>query len=373
MPTLLSAGLLFAVAASPALGRPAAIAANEGEIGQVFLTQNNGVCYALMPDHVVRRPGFDIVAGLPEQLGRGTKTSLAFPESGGVGMDLALASVTGALTRDCGPAWRDLPRDLGRVLQQNGVGELVRVQRNGVMERTAVRLRRVFYEHVEIEPTSDAPKGRIAKGTSGSVLMVNGIPAGLAVTTAGDDGARVLRMDAIVNRLDRFVNDRNPVDLAKVAPAGSSDLKAPPPPGHRFEITEWSALPAEPQYAAKNLEGGASALPYIAQAGSEPVTLQLAFTGSEAKVVRSIRIVSQADDAQSDEALQTTMPKAIEITVDSSSSGNRPRVLPGGDMSPAGLFETRIGGGTKARTVTLRLRSAWQTGLPVRIDRIVIE
>ncbi|NDW04160.1 hypothetical protein [Jiella pacifica] len=288
-------------------------------------------------------------------------------------MDLALASVTGALTRDCGPSWRDLPRDLGRVLQQNGVGELVRVQRNGVMERTAVRLRRVFYEHVEIEPTSDAPKGRIAKGTSGSVLMVNGVPAGLAVTTAGDDGARVLRMDAIVNRLDRFVNDRNPADLAEGTPVKSADLEAAPHVGHSFEITEWSALPAEPQFAAKNLEGGSNALPYIAQAGSEPVTLKLTFTGSNTQIIRSIQLVSETGGDDAEDALQTTIPKAIEITVDSSSSGSRPRVLPGGDMSPAGLFETKIGGGTKARTVTLRLRSAWQTGLPIRIDRVVIE
>ena len=75
----------------------------------------------------------------------------------------------------------------------------------------------------------------------------------------------------------------------------------------------------------------------------------------------------------SEPGAEAAVPKDVEVVTDVSADASpRPNPMPRRDMSPDGLYDNRVGE-RFARSVTIRVTSAWGGGSPIRIDRIVIE
>lgn len=354
------ASYVFLVSAT--LAGPAYLV-TKGEQAQAFIFSHRSQCYAVMPNHVSKRDRFSLKGGIPEKQGNGKMTSLRFPDS-----DLALAVVTGPLAQNCTPTWSNLPRDVTAFLPSGGGAVLETVRSNGLMERVDVVMSPISYEHIGITPTVDRMKGRLGKGRSGSVLVSNGTPVGIAIevprgTNSSQGEVRVLRMDAIVARLDRFLTGRQVLSTATTQTKNtkSSQIIGEIP----FVVADWNYTPTTPENDPTNLAID-GAKPFLTEPLSRILKIDLNLSDDKAVPVKEIMITSDSSDTT------FTAPKGIKILVSNSEDKSRARSLGSAEMSPDGRFSLRLGT-QKMRWILIRISSSWEPNKPLRIDEIRLQ
>lgn len=329
--------------------------------GQAFLFSHRGLCYAILPKHVHRlRNVMSLATAAPQQQGRAT----VFYSTDDC-TDLSVASVEGPASASavCGPEWSALPRSLQPQLAGNDRAEIVRLSETGLLERTPASIERVDHTHIEVTPLDERRQSEIAKGTSGALLVIDGAPAGLAVTSTGNDRARFLRMDEIVARLSRLIEGRAmlPSGAGQDTPSGGADGPHLP-----FQVVAWNVTPLEPELSPMNLANPTATRPFVA-AANEVVILELELSEPDATALRQVTVTSRAGE-------ETSPPKRITIEVDSSQGDRRRwRQFAAGEASPEGRFEAESGSGLFARRVRIKIHSLWFPHRPLQIDSLLLE
>lgn len=150
------------------------------------------------------------------------------------GADIAILQFTGTRTVNC-PAWT-IPADLSARLSDASVSAVLRVRNADAITSIPVWIRRVDAEYVTITPR--LPDDHFAAGMSGGQLLVEGVFAGILLSTepvrrdsrGASESVRVLRSDVLDRLISGFftgtpvegIGNRPPAPLG--VPSSEPDL-----------------------------------------------------------------------------------------------------------------------------------------------------
>lgn len=339
----------MALSGTVAAAEPLAVV---GTQANAFSFGYRGVCWAIFPNHITSRGGFDVVTQTPSRTGRVDIISyMRFPE-----LDLALGQLIGDASMECEPVIGDLHSS--DFATSSSIAQLTTVRHSGQLQRTAVRVNVVEYAYIGLDPVNPDEIGTIGRGRSGSVITEGDRPVGIMIDISSEEinyGAeiRALRMDAALNWISRYLDQRN------VGPSSSladevSGTEIP------FEVVAWSALPVEgdPRSIASSSLG-----PYVIAANDLPATIEI-------DVDRALmsnggdRIIfeSSADD----EAF--TVPREVSI------SAKRTERSPFRFLNTMNVGQNGKGEATirdqSFEGVEIRIESVWDPSKPIRLDRL---
>lgn len=330
---LLFAGSAAAVS-GPAQAESVSINRNKG---QGFAVSHQGNCYVILPEHVHGKGrALTLSTGSPPVVGEASVFHSFAP-----GMDLSVAYVTGGLEGRCKDRFADLPRNIDGLIGPNGAVTYVRVSAAGAVERVVARVISMLYETMEVE-VAEASDATVFRGTSGAFVFAGDTPVGMIVRAPDDRHAEVLRIDAIVGRLQRLL-------AGGIGGAQANPGEEPPATvvaqesglgGKAAAITRCSAEPVSPDNGCWAMASGAA--PLIVPPGSVPLVIEIELDGDVASPVSLIRIRSDVNEGAA------TPPKTV--LVERTAGGDRPAWLSfgRGDMSPLGSLELRHGAAPRA-------------------------
>ena len=284
-------------------------------IGQAYLTRYAGHCIALLPAHVgteTRVPAF---------LGEGNSELGEADAVSDLGDDLAVARVSGSITRDCGNSISTISRAVDKLLSRQGLATLRSVNSDGTLANISVTVVDNDGEiYLHVRPTND--RVQIRKGHSGSLLIVNGRPVGMLLSVSARHGVgKVLRFDQLLARAESHMaksvrNGSGGEDRPASAKAGL-DLVAAANGG---SVSGWNTLPVDADHRPANLIAGETAPPWRAKVEHWPAEIELDLAGE--KVIISRIELDGRDIASADE-----LPGRVEIFVNVSESERRWRSL----------------------------------------------
>lgn len=330
------------------------------EIGQAYLTHTTDRCLAVLPTHVLAEAG-EVAAllaeGQPPLLGESGRAV-------DLGDDVSVAVLHGALTADCGYSTLAVGRAVASRVSANAIASLRSLNPDGTVAQTSVTIvddDGVAY--LRIQPTNDF--NQLRKGQSGSLLMAGATPIGMLLSVDARFGiGKVIRFDALFDKVDGFVAvDRAPSD-ASPAPGTAGGGDAPPPAAAAAgEIIAWSAMPLDAAHRASNLLAAEPTVPpWMAVIDTLPVTLELNLGGRVA--LEGIDLYSQGvDDA-------AMLPASVELLVSGVAEGRRWRSVYGGPIRfHEGVAEIRFAPGW-VRQVKLVVSGVGGGGRTVALGRL---
>lgn len=347
---LLVIALTTSAVSSMVLAEPAFVGVGNRSQGQAFTFLHRETCFAVLPNHVSPRQKFSLRAGDPPRTGTGTMTPRRFTAA-----DFALAIVDGAMANGCSPTWDSLPDNLGPLLPDGGAATITTIRSSGVEERVAVIMSPVTYEHIGVMPVDSKLRGLLGQGRSGSLLSVGNQPVGIVIERPDSNNQgelRVLRMDAIKARLNRYLSTAQPI-VSKQNTAQSTGT------GVAFDVVSWTVEPSDPDNAPTQLEQ-ADGNPYLAVSTQRTPRLRLRIVGVNGGIVRGVQLSSEADDTYA-------IPKTIRLYAPRGPNDGSPRRLATGRVGPDGEGTIAIRA-RRLRWLDVEVIDTWDPSKPVRID-----
>ncbi len=293
------------------------------EIGQGYLTHYDGVCYLLLPMHVVTEAGE--AAAL---LGEGVEPLIG--ETAGIvdlGDDVALAVVRGGLQASCGYSAMSVSRAVSRAIRDNGLATVRSVNGDGSIAQLSVSL---FDDDgarfLRIQPTHT--DNQLRKGQSGSLLVAGDKPIGMLLSVDARFGVgKVIRLDAMLAKFDGHIRGRSVPDQPDSTSVSQSfgEGGAETVPGQRLQLLSWSALPATEAERPLNLLSLGEAPGWRANVDTWPVILEFGL-GEERMAIRGIRFEAGAVDP-------SLLPASMEVFVSATEGRDRWRSVFGGGLT----------------------------------------
>ncbi len=327
------------------------------DVGHAFLFNYRGNCFALLPSHVARHNRFSLDSPPPRIQGSGE----VFARD--IRRDLAIAYVDGALARRCTGTWQQLPRNLTSKLESSSRGEITRVGPEGVVDRTSAIIIEYDRDEIFVKTTDDWARGDIQQGTSGSILSIDGVVAGIAQKSRNERQARFFRMDEIVRLLAPVLAG----DSVKAHPT-NKPIPQKSDGSLGFRISSWRGQGQSAETAATNLERGILGQAYATEWKNQPVILEITLSDSQPKPLSLISLVTDMRFSQTH-----TPPKTVLVEVDSASPPNAHwRSLGSRDMTPTGKLDFPTGG-IFARRIRLTVQSVWFSGRALRLDGLRLQ
>ena len=256
------------------------------EIGQAFLAHYGPQCYAIMPTHVAQE------AARPALLREGTPPLLGETyDAADLGDDIGIAKVSGGVAAQCGSGALTVQRSIERLLQQGRLGTLRSINGDGTVAQLAVTI--VDDDGrgtLRVQPThQDNP---IRKGLSGSLLMIDGVMAGMLLSVDARYGiGKVARIDNLMAKVDAHLMSR-PAAAAAGKPATAKATRG----GLSPQVIAWSALPVDESRRAANLTAAGEALSWASQPTKWPLSLDLQ-AGDGVVVVSGVTLDGRGVDA----------------------------------------------------------------------------
>jgi hypothetical protein len=175
------------------------------EDGQGLLRDRNGTCFVITPQHVIV-DAYDVEVVTEGRLRADATVETEYPG------DIALLRVAGPSSLPCPPFW-DNPPDLSERLASMEEATVVSRNPDGSLHRRFVRIVGVDETSILLRPMAEGDA--LFKGLSGSLVLVDGRPAGMLqeVETEMGDG-RAVRLDQLSNVVRSFFD----VDAPEVLP-----------------------------------------------------------------------------------------------------------------------------------------------------------
>ena len=278
------------------------------EVGQAFLAHHAGDCLAILPQHVVAEAGRPALRreGRAGLLGE-TRTSAD------LGEDVAVARIDGGIATDCGSGALSVRSEIGRLLQQGRLASLRSINGDGTVAQLAVTI--VDDDGaglLRVQPTH--PDNPIRKGLSGSLLMIDGVAAGMLLSVHARSGiGTVMRMDALMAQVDAHLLAAPPAVAAQAGGAAR-------PPAPRARVVAWSSLPHSEAERAANLVAGDEAPAWRSVVAQWPVSIDLQL-GEKPVVLDRLRLEARgvADPAE--------LPAQVELFINVSGEARAWRAL----------------------------------------------
>ena len=342
--------LAFVLLAFSAHAEPLAI---NGSAGQGFAFHHNGNCFVILPQHVHGdTTTLNLSAGSPAQAGA-ADVIMSF-----LGMDLSIAFMTGGLGDRCDIDYEDFPSNVDDVISLGGEVTLVTVSASGRIDRIRARVSSIGYEAltVALEPGFDVHQGR-----SGSIILAGSTPIGMLIEAPSTGEGYALRIDAIVERIDRLLGRQvEPPGDGRPNPSGQAGLQ-----GIAAGIAGCSSISALPENNCWSLETGTAAL--LIDGHTLPFSIDIDLNSSAGGLVSEVRLWS------ADSKAGTILPKSV-IVLRGAGPRERPSWLPfgNGDMSPRGELTVRHSGGIRTQAIRITILDGWGQHGPIRLDGIDI-
>ncbi len=322
------------------------MAIENGENGKGFgwMFLHKGSCYVVLPEHVAgRHPRITLTSSAPVVTGTGTVSKPFWP-----GIDLAIATVRGAIEDRCSNSLADLvltPEErAGRAAQ------LERLTPVGEVLRDPITIDDFTYLTFSARRRED---GRaIRRGTSGAFAFIGNTPVGMAIRSPDDATGRFIRSDEIHLHVNRYLSEI----LAPRSLDGGSVQNLPGSLPLVFRRT--SAPPVNPQYAPENLLGPGS---YVFDLSGR-VTIEFQFLDEQVSVVSRVVVTAPTEGGYS-------LPREILIEISPFASGDRYFSLGRFQVGFDGILDTGRVASRNARWLRLTVLNAWSEG-PLAIDAV---
>lgn len=274
------------------------------EIGQAWFLRSGDRCLALLPQHVVAEAGHPIFLG---EGGQARSESVATVD---LGDDVAVASVQGHTPATCATSMGSVSRAVDRLLRDSGIGSLRSLNGDGTVARlTVVVIDDDGEGLLRIKPTLESE--RIRKGHSGSLLLIDGTPAGMLLSVSARTGVgMVMRVDRLLRQVESHLRAASG---AGASPASSSP--GPAGPGAAgWEVTGWNADPVASTRSARWLLADGAG--WQARVTSWPAVLEFTHPAG-------IRMVTGLQLVADPSAGEAQRPARIQVLV--SVSAGRPQ------------------------------------------------
>jgi hypothetical protein len=358
---LAAAALLTILCAQPAAGAPLALAyvqggsatdgGTGGDHGNAWLFSRAGVCYALLPRHVLADPQLqrdDRYASLAiVRPGRTGLTAQADRCAVFKGADLTLMRVSGVESLgECGAPLLGLP-GIDAVLAREPALMLAMSDEHGQVQNIPLLLRAIAApardpgargaEETDFFWVIPRDAGfKLTGGMSGGLVLDGEDVLGMLISVptaearSARDGAQVLRIDRASLLLTRYF--QSPASVAEVDQPGCNERTPASPaaspaatagtatrPGNRAaascgaQTQEWSAPPLSAAYRPENLVGAGGELGLWRAASAEDVTVDVHLCGTRPVsevVIDSSRCDTSDNRGASVEVLRRAGPQA---------------------------------------------------------------
>lgn len=245
--------ILFCLLSTPITTRAETVSVNDGQ-GHGFMFRHGGQCYAILPHHVHASDApFSVSA--PDR----AEPGLGFVQFRRPGADLAVAEVTGSVTKYCTVPWSDLVAAAART---PGLGpvDVVRINRQGAAQSLPLKLDGMPWEALRAQDgqagghhrylSLSAPDGvAIHPGTSGAFVFRDAVPLGMVLNAIPPNKARALALEEITGPVGRWLQSRTVHISDKKADATAGE-------GVPFEVVGFGAAATDPSHSAVSLQGG---------------------------------------------------------------------------------------------------------------------
>lgn len=320
--------------------------------GQGYMIKDNGICWVLMPRHLLDEFSFIEVETSPAPSVRGSGEAYAdFWD----GMDFAIGVVgqaagSTACTARLGTITQ--PRlTAGQVLR----GDLRFVEPGGGITQRPMRIVDLL-DHKSFVAEFSEPGDRAFQGLSGAFLFAQDVPLGMAIQSP--DGANrmtFIRIEEIAFATRRWLagRARAVTDAAAQTQVQAGDGQLP------LTLLDYQTPPLSPDTTPVHLADGTGAYHFEF---TGPTTLIFGVGEGAAVGVSRVRIVSEGDGAK---------PLALRVMIDPSANGGNPQRFARGQMPPTGEFDSGRKAERFARRVIITIDSVQGAG-PVRIDRVEV-
>lgn len=316
------------------------------------MVKDNGICWVLMPSHLLDAFGQIEVETSPAPSVYGSGE--AYPDFW-EGMDFAIGVVGQAAGRTACTA------ELGMIMQTRKTagavlrGDLRFVEPGGGVTQRPMRIVDTL-DHKTFVAEFEDPDDRAFQGLSGAFLFADELPVGMAIQSP--DGAQ--RMTFIRIEELGFATRRWLAGRARAVTSAATETVAQPEEGqHELRLLDYQTQALTPDASPENLATRSG--PYRFEFTGR-TTLVFGVGDGEAVGVSRVRIRSQADAAK---------PLAIRVMIDPSAAGGNPQRFDRGEMTPTGSFDSGKKSERFARRVIVTIDSVQGSG-PVQIDSVEV-
>lgn len=314
--------------------------------------KENGICWVLMPSHLLDEFGAIEIETSPAPSFRGSGEAFAdFWD----GMDFAIGYVGQAAGATACTAELDTVTQSRLTAGQILRGDLRFVEPGGGITQRPMRIVDTLDHKTFVAEFTD-PYDSAFQGLSGAFLFSQGMPLGMAIQSPdGSNRMTFIRIEEIGFATQRWLMGRaralTPATPEAVEPAQNGQLP--------LTLLEYQTPPITLDTSAENLATGTGAYHFDF---TEPTTLVFGVGSGEAEGVSQVRVLSQEDGAK---------PLGLRIMIDPSASGGNPQRFTSGQMSPDGVYDSGQRAERFARRIIITIESVQGEG-PVRIDRIEV-
>jgi len=329
------------------------------EVGQGYLTHYDGICYLLLPVHVIREAGETAALlgeGVPPLLGETDAVK-------DLGDDVALAAVRGGLSDRCGYSAMSVSRAVARTIRDNGLATIRSVNGDGTVAQVSVSLLDDDGERfLRIQPT--LADNQLRKGQSGSLLVVGDKPIGMLLSVDARYGVgKVIRMDAMLAKFDDYVRGRAASTRSDThSGTATRTTGAQSVPGQPLTLLSWNTLPASEAERPINLLALDDGPGWRARVTAWPVELEFSL-GDERMAIRGLRL-------EAGNAPPAMLPGSVEIFVSSTEGRDRWRSLYGGSLAFEDGVAELLTAPTWARKIRLVISASADDPGQVAFDRL---
>lgn len=352
---LLGSVLFLIVLPSTLLANPLSAFVESDEMGQAILLNRLEVCYAIAPTHVVHEGYYAALVGARSSAPKGEAD-----EGVSFGYDLTLMRVQGGIEKYCTESYRRVPSQ-NEIISNATTGHILTAGSMGSMTRQHVSIIDTGLLYLYVSPINQEQP--FMKGMSGSLLEIDGNPAGMLMSVDAETGnGKVLRYDRLMETIAPFfgaVTDETVGLLKKVNNEPKRDSI-----NLAKEILSWSVPSLDANSRAQNLlDQGTDAIWY-GKLGDYPVEIDVLLSEEKPVVLNQVElIVGNLRPAN-------RAPRDIEILV-SSQEGNRWMPVISSTVFKSDNKKVLTFAPVRAKRLKLRIYSNWGDPIAIGLHGII--
>lgn len=331
-------------------------------LGQGFLVASGGLCYAIMPRHLLLRPD-GLVAGravlVPEgSQGRrvGARLYAEFP------FDAVLLETEGTPPGGCGPsihAWRP---DVREALQRSGTVALRTISADGGVRTLPLTIEATSFTGIRVAP---AGKGYIQQTMSGSLIVKGDDAMAMLLNADGDYSGSGMNIDQILASARVMLGAQPAARRNSPILDTSGNALSLAAAGARLIIS--SAAPVDPKSGAAMLLGAPDEAGRFRAVAPHGASLEFDLAGEKARPVGCIRFDFAGVPPKE-------RPRSVSISLSASDKG---AYLPSGKIAISSITDVSdrpYGLPQRARRLLLHLQhSPHPDGIMAMRRLIVLE
>lgn len=320
------------------------------EYGQGFITQHLNRCFFVAPNHVVKDSLFLNLVGDNSQRSVGEGQVIqAF------GYDLAVGSVEGGLSNDCGSLFNALEANT-QVIESNNTFAISTVNSDGLKSRQNAIAAETTLTHIYVQPVSE--EHNLYKGMSGSLVFSGDIPIGMLQSIDSQTGfGKVLRFDRLLETINPFFIGGS-VIANKLQDKEIISVDAIP-----FKISEWTHTSANSSSSINAIIDGDNKTAWEVLLNGE--VFEITLTLDESTEISGLTLLSNYND-------KATV-KSFEVLISKKSTGRRGWISKSSLSTFPHTIENKMTWlPLKAKRIKIRVFESWEPSSLVHINGLVI-